>query len=305
MIDIIALYALFGTSLPMSKMLLMYSPPIFLAGIRLFVAGFLLLIFNHFRKKGFKIDKQVLWDYGQIIVFGVYLKYVLRYWALDYLTATKMSFLLNSSPFMAAFFSYIAFKERLTTKQWIGITLGFIGLIPILITTSKAELSVGEFFIFSWPEIVIFIAVAAHCYAMIISRKLIRVHKHSISLTNGVRMFGGGVLALITSYIFEYNQPVTNLVTFTSWLMLLVVISNIICHNLSLALLKRYTVTFVSFSEFLAPLFTALYSWLFLGEYVDPRYYFSSVFIVFIGLYLFYQDELKSIYVTQNENVHA
>ena len=298
MIDIVALYALFGTSLPMSKILLVYSPPIFLAGIRLFVAGLILLAFNHFRQKWFKIDRQVLCDYSQIIIFGVYLKYVLRYWALDYMTATKMAFLLNSSPFMAATFSYIAFKERLTYKQWAGILIGFIGLIPILITTSKIEESFGDFLIFSWPEIVIFIAVAAHCYGMIISRKLIRDQGHSVSLTNGLRMFGGGVLALITSYIFEYDMPVTNIGVFTGWLMLLVLVSNIICHNLSLALLKRYTVTFVSFSEFLAPLFTALYSWLFLGECINPYYYFSSVFIVFIGLYLFYQDELKSIYVT-------
>lgn len=297
MIDIIALYALFGTSLPMSKKLLAFSPPIFLAGIRLFVAGLILLIINHFRNNWFKIDRQVLWDYSQIIIFGVYLKYVLRYWALDYLTATKMSFLLNSSPFVAAFFSYIAFKERLTTKQWIGIAIGFVGLIPILITTSKTEESIGEFLIFSWPEMVIFIAVAAHCYAMVISRKLIREQGHSVSLTNGVRMFGGGVLALMTSYIFEFNDSVTHVGEFTGWLMVLVVVSNIICHNFSLALVKRYSVTFISFSEFLAPLFTALYSWLFLGEYIDPRYYFSSVFIVFIGLYLFYQDELKSIYV--------
>lgn len=298
MIDIVALYALFGTSLPMSKILLVYSPPIFLAGIRLFVAGLILLVINHFRQKWFKVDRQVLWDYSQIIIFGVYLKYVLRYWALDYMTATKMAFLLNSSPFMAAFFSYLAFKERLTIKQWVGIFIGFIGLIPILITTSKAEQSFGEFLIFSWPEIVIFIAVAAHSYGMIISRKLIRDQGHSVSLTNGLRMFGGGVLALITSYVFEYDMPVTNIGLFTGWLMLLVFVSNIVCHNLSLALLKRYTVTFVSFSEFLAPLFTAFYSWLFLGEYIDPYYYFSSVFIVFIGLYLFYQDELKSIYIT-------
>jgi len=51
MIDIIALQALFGASIPISKKLLSYSPPFFLAGSRLFLAGIVLLAYNQFYKK--------------------------------------------------------------------------------------------------------------------------------------------------------------------------------------------------------------------------------------------------------------
>ena len=106
MIDVVALHALFGTSLPISKYLLNFSPPFFLAGIRMFIAGSILLAFNYFRKKQFAgINRSHLYDYAQIIVIGMYLKYMLRYWALDYLPASKMAFLFNSGPFFAALFS--------------------------------------------------------------------------------------------------------------------------------------------------------------------------------------------------------
>jgi len=297
-IDVVVLHALFGTSLPISKYLLQFSPPFFLAGIRMFVAGLLLLVFNYFRKKQFSdINRSHIFDYVQVIVIGIYLKYMLRYWALDFLTASKMSFLFNSGPFIAALFSYFAFNERLTIKQWAGLFIGFVGFIPILITSSTAEQSFGEFMYISWPELAVFLAVMAHCYGMIVSRKIIRKHGHSASLANGVRMFGGGLLALITSYFVEQSEAVTHIGTFIGWLGLLILISNIICHNFYLKLLKRYTVTFLSFADFLSPLFVAFYGWLFLHEAIT-WHYFASAAIVFSGLYLFYQDELKNVHIS-------
>ncbi len=222
---------------------------------------------------------------------------MLRYWALDHLSAVKLSFLTNSAPFIAALFSYLAFKQKLSFKQWIGLCIGFVGFIPILLTSSSAEQLVGELFFLSWPELAVFAAVAAHCYGMIVSQKLVRDENRSAALTNGVRMFGGGVLALITSYMVERGATVTNIESFMGWLALLILISNIICHNFYLRLLKRYTVTFVSFTDFLSPLFTAFYGWLFLKETIT-WHYFLSVGIVFFGLYLFYQDELKTIRLT-------
>ena len=292
MFDIIALHALFGSSIPISKFLLRFVPPIFLTGIRMFLAGLLLVGFNLLRKKNLMgMSRQVWWQYLQIIVVGVYLKYILRTWGLAYMPAVKMAFLLNIAPFVSAYFSYLAFKETLTRKQWLGIFVGILGSVPILITSSAAELKWGELFYISWPELAIIVGVMAHCYGLIISRTLVREHEHPVSLTNGVRMLGGGILALITAFFVEPFH-ISDPEQFWGWLAILIVVSNIICHNLYLRLLKRYTVTFISFTDFLSPLFIALYSWAFLHEAIT-WHYFASGAIVLIGLYLFYVDELK------------
>jgi drug/metabolite transporter (DMT)-like permease len=71
----------------------------------------------------------------------------------------------------------------------------------------------------------------------------------------------------------------------------IILISNIICHNIYGYLLKQYTATFIAFTGFLAPLFSALYGWAFLNERITWHFYASS-FIVFIGLAIFYKEEL-------------
>ena len=299
MLDIIALHALFGTSIPISKQLLHFTSPVFLTGIRMFIAGVLLVGFNILRKKGINgIERKFWWPYLQIIIVGVYFKYVLRSWGLAHMPAVKLAFLLNVSPFVSALFSYIVFNEKLTRKQWLGLIIGFVGCLPILITTSTPEQGIGELFYISWPELAIFAAIVAHCYGLIVSRTLIRDNNHAASLTNGVRMFGGGVLALITAFFIE-GFHVSHIGEFADWLAILIVVSNIICHNFYLRLLKYYTVTFVSFTDFLSPLFIGLYSWLFLKETIT-WHYFTSGAVVLIGLYLFYMDELQTtIHVQQ------
>ena len=45
---IILMYALFASSFTMGKILVSYGPPIFLTGIRMFIAGSILLIYQYF-----------------------------------------------------------------------------------------------------------------------------------------------------------------------------------------------------------------------------------------------------------------
>ena len=298
MIDIIALHALFGSSIPISKKLLSFTSPIFLTGIRMTIAGVILMGFNWFRKQKFGNMQWKYWSYyAQIIIIGVYLRYILRYWGLKHMPAVKMGFLINATPFVAAFFSYIFFNEKMTKKQWIGLTLGFFGYVPILLATSASEKAGGEFFFISWPELAIFVAVIAQCYFMVISRKLVRDHNHSASVTNGIRMLGGGLLALLTAFLFE-PVYVTDVGPFLGWLALLIVISNLICHNFLLHLLKYYSITFISFTDFLSPLFTAFYSLYFLHEAITWNYFAGGI-VILAGLYLFYQDELGVRYAKQ------
>ncbi len=290
---IILLYALFGSSFPISKTLLGYTDPIFLTGIRMFIAGSILLIYQYgFARHNFVFKWKHAWYYVQIIMFGVYLTYILRFWGLAYLASAKTAFLFNVAPFFAALYSYISFREKLTRQQWLGLLIGFIGLFPIIISTSGPEKRLGEFFFISWPEIAVLAAVACHNYSWIIMRKLVREKSYAPSMINGMTMFIGGIMALTTAYFVEGPQPMGDPGAFLSLLILVILISNIICHNLYAHLLRKYSATFLAFSGFLGPLFSAFYGWIFLHEVITWHYYLSAV-IVFIGLYLFYQHELK------------
>jgi len=110
-------------------------------------------------------------------------------------------------------------------------------------------------------------------------------------MVNGINMFAGGVFALITAWLFEPYNTITDLPTFLSILAIIILVSNLLCHNMYGALLKKYSPTFLSFASFLTPLFAALYGWLFLSERISWDF-FVSVTCVFLGLTIFYQDEL-------------
>ena len=133
---IILMYALFSTSFSAGKILMQYTSPIFLVGVRFFLAGAILLFYQFvWAKKRIHIKKSQLWLYAQIIIFGIYAAYVLRFFGLKYLTSSKTAFLFNSSPFFTALYSYAFFNDRMTKKQWLGLIIGFIGLIPILLVS--------------------------------------------------------------------------------------------------------------------------------------------------------------------------
>lgn len=290
MLHIIGLQALYGLSIPINKIILRYAPPFFACGMRMFFGGMLLLGFNFlYSRKNILFSQKHLLLYGQIVLC-VYLKYILRTWSLQHMSCARMAFLLNLSPFVAALLSYVLLSQTVSNKKKIGITIGFLGGILPLFFNQSISLS-NTYLFFSLPDFVLFLAIGAHFYGLIITQKLIR-QSNSIALTNGIRMLAGGTLALCTSFFFEGFFPINNVLPFTGWLILLFILSNVICHNAYLYLLKQHSVTFLSLTDFLIQFFTALYGYLFLQEYISLHYILSTC-VISCGLFIFYQDEIR------------
>jgi drug/metabolite transporter (DMT)-like permease len=291
---ILLMYALFSSSFSVGKILLTYVSPIFLVGIRMIPAGIILIGYQLVRHKKLPhFNRREIFLYAQVVVLGIYAAYIFRFWGLRDLASSKTALLFNASPFFTAIYSYIFFNEKITFKQWIGLIIGFVGLIPILLTSSAAEQKMGEFFYLSWAEIAILIAVGLHSYGWIVVRQLVKHRSHSPAMINGITMLFGGLLALITAPFIEEFKPISHPAHFLGWLSYVIIVSNIICYNLYGYLMKHYTATFISFAGFVVPLFAGFYGWSFLDEKITWHFYLSCA-IVFVGLYLFYQDELKN-----------
>lgn len=291
---IILLQALFATSFPMGKYLLSFAPPLFLSGARMLIAGGILLIYQYFLPSSkFTIKRKHFWIFAQIIILGMYATYALRLYALKELPIWKVSFFYNLSPFLSALYAYFLFSERLSIKQWLGLSIGLFGMMPMLVSTSPAEATLGEFFYISIYELFLIISVSCHCYSWILIQKLVKYKNYDTSIVNGICMAAGGLISLLTSYAIEGPAEVYNPIAFSKGLIIMIFISNILCHNIYAGLLKKYSATFMSFTSFLSPLFAALYGWAFFQETITWHFYLSIV-IVLLGLYIFYQDELKN-----------
>jgi drug/metabolite transporter (DMT)-like permease len=186
----------------------------------------------------------------------------------------------------------------MSRTQIIGLLIGCAGLIPILLTTSLAEQPLGDIFFLSWQELFVLTAVGLHTYCWVLIRILVRTHAYTPMMINGVSMTIGGLMALSTCFLVGEWFPVSQPLPFFKWLTVIVLISNIICHNLYAYLLHYYSATFMSFAGFMGPLFSALYGWGLLGETIT-WHFFASCIIVFAGLYLFHKEELRNFKALQ------
>src|SRR5579863_1329975 len=201
---IVVLQALFATSFPFGKYLLKFASPLFVSGIRMLVAGSLLLFYQYLLPQGeIKLKKEHLLTFLQIIFFGMFLTYGLRLYALEVLPVWKTSFFYNLSPFLSALYAYLLFGEKLSKKQWTGLAIGLIGMMPMLISSSPGEAALREIFHISQYELCLILSVSLHCYSWILIQKLVKHKNYQPVMVNGVAMACGGLLSLIVSYMKE------------------------------------------------------------------------------------------------------
>ncbi len=232
-----------------------------------------------------------------LALFNIYLTNIFEFWGLKHLTSFKTCFIYSLSPFLSALLSYLVLKETLSAKKWAGLVLGFLAMGPILFMDSSVSESLsGHFFLFSWAELSVLVAVFCGVYGWILLRQVVCSQNIPPLFANGFSMLLGGVMALVHSLLVERWDPipVTEVLPFLQYFFILLVISNLLAYNLYGYLLKRYTATFMSVAGAMTPLFAALFGWYFLGEEVTLAFYLSCG-ILFIGLSLFHQEELYSV----------
>ncbi len=293
---VILLFALFASIFTLQKETLDYCEPFFLIGSRMLFAGIVLLTYLFItNKESLKINPKHIVTFVLLTLSASYLTNICEIWGIKHMVSSKACLIYSLSPFLAAFVAFIILGETLSKQKWLGMLIGFFGLIPIHFTQTSEEISLGQFTIFSIAELSIVGAVIFSVYGWILLKKIISQYKHSPLLANGISMTVGGTLALMHSYFSGETWqpiPVTEIQPFIINSLIMCLISNMICYNLYGFLLKRFTATFMAFAGLVTPFFVALYGYLFLQEIIT-WHFFASMVMFSLGLVLFYQDEIK------------
>ncbi len=297
MVLIAVLYAVLALTFIFAKYALCYAKPFFLIGIRMILAGAILLGYQWlFRRKQFVLHREDVWVFLKVSLFHIYFAFTLEFFALQYLTSLKTTMIYSATPFISAILAHFLLQEKLTSKKIAGICCGLVGLIPVLMAQAVGpEANFQELFSISFPEAILLLAVISAAYAWFIVMDLMN-KGYELGMINGVAMTVGGVFSMLTSLWVEgISVPVSDLLPFIGWLTLLIISANFIVYNLYGFLLRRYSIVLISFAGWLCPSFAALYEWLFLSGTITWHYGVSLVFVI-LGLYLFYRDELRLKY---------
>lgn len=295
------LYATWSSVFAFGKIMLTFSTPMFLTATRMLLAGALMIGYLAARKRSsFRLGKRQWFSIGVLALFSIFLTNIFEFWGLQYLSAAKACFIYSLSPFLAAFFSYIHFKEKMTGSKWIGMLIGFLGMIPVFMTQTGSEELLNAFSFFTWPTLAIMGAALFSVYGWVILRLIVKDHEISPVMANGSSMLIGGAMAMACSLFIDTWEPVPitpgGIAPFIAGTFAMTAIYNIFCYNLYGILLKRFTATFVSFMGLLSPIFASLSGWLMLGESPSWQILLSTA-IVSIGLWIVYRAELKQGYI--------
>ncbi len=306
---VILMFATWSSVFSIAKVTLEHSTPLFLTAVRMILAGVILLGYLAIRNRSsFQISSRQFASLVLYALLSMYLTNAFEFWSVMHLSAAKTCFLYSLSPFFTAFFSYLHFGERMNTRKWIGMGIGFLGITPVLAMQTGSEDLIGGILCFSWPELAMMAAALCSVYGWVLLRLLVKDSEIAPSMANGTGMLIGGIFALVHSLIIDPWNPTPvsagHFSAFAGGTLLITFISNIVCYNVYGMMLKRSTATFLSFMGLLSPIFASLVSWLFIGEMPSPVIFLSTA-IVGSGLWLIYSAELKQGYIRKSEAVSA
>lgn len=302
---VIIMNMLFAATFPLGKLGLQYSGPLLLSGLRMAIAGGLLLLYYVCsRRRMQSIAPYDRFLFIKVLMFYNLLAYVLEFWALQYMSSLKTNMLWSLLPFVSAFLGFSLLNERLTNWKWIGLFIGTMGMIPIMLLPDESSLVFGEFFSVSLPEFAMLVEVVSYAYGGYLMKRLVD-RGYPFVLVNGATLCAAGCILLCVRCLMLPLQPVlTNDWGMTCWYaVLLALASDVAGYGIyGILMHRRYTITFLSFSGFLCPIFGAWFSKYIFNEKLSYHYVISFVLIL-LGLSLFYRQELEQeLNLSDSEN---
>ncbi len=118
--------------------------PTSLVLMRFLVASLFFLLFFLFSKKQFQLPERK--DLSKIFVLGflgITVYHVGITFGMETVEAGTASMIVGSSPFFTSIIAALFLKERIDLLGWIGLTVGFFGIVLITLGTSEAVFSIS------------------------------------------------------------------------------------------------------------------------------------------------------------------
>jgi drug/metabolite transporter (DMT)-like permease len=266
-----------GTSFIASKILLQTVPPFTLVGWRFFLAAIATLPVIFLLKQRFSgVFTQ---DWRKIAIVGLLQTagtMGLLFLSMLYISASMAAVLLFTNPLWVALLSPIILKEKIRTPQYIGLFLGFLGVVLLIGFNANALEIRGNLLALS----------SALCWASAtLFAKYNQLKVPPFILSFG-QMLVGGILLIILSF---FGNETYNLMSATPkdwfWFAWLVLPSSVGSFGLWYVALSRGGAVKASSFLFLAPLFTVITSVLILKTSVSGQQLIGAILVGF-ALYI-------------------
>ncbi len=205
---------IWGTQHPPLKIVSGHISPSLLNLLRFFIVGLVLLPF--ILKNKTKIEKKDLIKISLLGFTGIFLHGILNVTGINLSTATNNAILINSYPLLLVLLAPILIKERIAKKDLIGITIGFIGVIVIIMNgAGLSELIKSKFF---FGNILILLSALCITFYSAYSKKYIKKYG-GLEVTFYAVI--AGTIALLSSSLITKDIFTISQIDFKSFMLIL------------------------------------------------------------------------------------
>ncbi len=189
--------------------------------------------------------------------------------------AAIVALIVTLQPILTNILSGPLFNEKITWKQWLGISLGFLGSLLVLGIDFENELPLEGI-------LISIVALAAITIGTLWQKKL--SGKLSLSVSNGYQAFGGCVFNLILIYFFE--DPFINFTTsFILGMTHQILLVSFGAFTILMFLIKAGSVSKTTTLFFLVPPTSAIMAYIFINESLT-KIDLIGLFIATLGVYI-------------------
>ena len=189
--------------------------------------------------------------------------------------AAIVALIVTLQPILTNILSGPLFNEKINWKQWLGITLGFLGSLLVLGIDFENELPLKGI-------LISIVALAAITTGTLWQKKL--SGKLSLSVSNGYQAFGGCVFNLILVYLFE--NPFINFTTsFILGMTHQILLVSFGAFTILMFLIKAGSVSKTTTLFFLVPPTSAIMAYIFINESLTTVD-LIGLFIATFGVYI-------------------
>lgn len=274
----ILLCLIWGSSWIAIKKSMIDIPPLCSLTIRFIISILILypIIFYKKLKLPSSLKEFVILGLPGLFMYGIH--YALVYFAELYIDSSLMSILFASFPLFVGVFAYLFLKEEVMSRYtWLGIILGFFGVLIISFGSLKTS---SEIFIGTVLGVV---SVVAAAIGMIIHK--VKHVKKDILVSVTVQMTLGGIPLLLAAFIFEDISAITLSPVAIGSILYLATFCTVIAFLSYYYLMARVTAVVASSTAYITPLVAIFIGLVFFGESFSGFIFTGSVLIL-LGCFL-------------------
>ena len=261
----------FGMTYVLTKICLNYSTELHIISFRFLIAFVISLIF--LQRKIFPIKiKEIL--YSLILSVLLFMVFITMTIGVKYTTATNASFLISLSVIFIPFFSWIFNKEKPKKSIFIVLIIALMGIM-LLTLDKNLEFHIGD--------ILCLICSLLFSFHVLITERFV---KNNNPITLGVLQFGGvAILSFLVQYPIEkFTLPKNE--KFWISLMILSVFCTALAYIIQTVSQKKLSSTLIGLILSLEPIFSGIFGYFILNEYLSPQQYMGAFLLLISIIYV-------------------